>query len=370
MPYDPARHHRKSIRLQTHDYAGGGTYFITICAHREAGNVFGNAAAKGILARIWEEIALEAQGGAGEGAKKGAACNSEKGAGARPARGADTRPARTGVPCVRPSFLGAPCVRPFSESRPSLESRPFSESRSAALPAYCIMPDHFHGLIRLKKGGKALGDFICAFKSRTTLAYIQGVKAGTFPRFKDKIWHRNYYEMIVRSAEAEAKIANYIRMNPWRCVQALGDGLRGMGNPSLWQADKMGVLCSRNATVRAGLACALPNAAVYLSGFHSQMEQEILAKLLALKKPVIWCPAWGLGAKLSAPMIEALEENRMLVLEMRNHEGNLAAAEQRNQFVIDHAAALFTPHITPGGMLDRLLKKQSNLPNKEQQNEK
>lgn len=36
MSYDPALHHRKSIRLKGHDYAGGGVYFITICAHREA----------------------------------------------------------------------------------------------------------------------------------------------------------------------------------------------------------------------------------------------------------------------------------------------------------------------------------------------
>jgi hypothetical protein len=63
MTYDPQKHHRRSIRLKGHDYAGGGTYFVTICAHREAGNIFGNEAAKEILARIWEEIAQEAEGG-------------------------------------------------------------------------------------------------------------------------------------------------------------------------------------------------------------------------------------------------------------------------------------------------------------------
>ncbi len=33
--YDPRIHHRRSIRLKGHDYAGGGVYFVTICAHRE-----------------------------------------------------------------------------------------------------------------------------------------------------------------------------------------------------------------------------------------------------------------------------------------------------------------------------------------------
>ena len=34
MPYDPGRHHRRSIRLRGYDYTSAGAYFITICAHR------------------------------------------------------------------------------------------------------------------------------------------------------------------------------------------------------------------------------------------------------------------------------------------------------------------------------------------------
>ena len=30
MPYDPARHHRRSIRLRGYDYARAGAYFVTI----------------------------------------------------------------------------------------------------------------------------------------------------------------------------------------------------------------------------------------------------------------------------------------------------------------------------------------------------
>src|SRR5207249_3130881 len=33
MPYDPDRHHRRSIRLRGYDYAQPGAYFVTICAH-------------------------------------------------------------------------------------------------------------------------------------------------------------------------------------------------------------------------------------------------------------------------------------------------------------------------------------------------
>jgi putative transposase len=33
MPYDPQRHHRRSIRLRGYDYRRAGVYFVTICTH-------------------------------------------------------------------------------------------------------------------------------------------------------------------------------------------------------------------------------------------------------------------------------------------------------------------------------------------------
>jgi hypothetical protein len=160
----------------------------------------------------------------------------------------------------------------------------------------------------------------------------------------------------VRSAEAEGRIAEYIRMNPWRCVQDFGGGLRGIGNPALWNREKLGVLCSR-AAPRVG---RLPTAEVYFGGWHSPKEKEILNWLLKNGRRVIACPAWGIADSAFAPGVrDALEENRMLILEMHDVSGNLAAAEARNRFVIKHADALFTPHVTRGGMLDRLLKEAS-----------
>jgi len=34
MPFDPTRHHRRSIRLAGYDYTQAGAYFVTICTHR------------------------------------------------------------------------------------------------------------------------------------------------------------------------------------------------------------------------------------------------------------------------------------------------------------------------------------------------
>jgi signal transduction histidine kinase len=54
--YDPEIHHRRSIRLKGHDYADGGLYFVTICAHRDAGNVFAEESVKTMVGHVWEKV--------------------------------------------------------------------------------------------------------------------------------------------------------------------------------------------------------------------------------------------------------------------------------------------------------------------------
>lgn len=280
---------RRSVRLKGHDYAGGGLYFVTLCAHREAGNLFADEAVKKIVAeriRITEEKFPDAQ---------------------------------------------------WQE--------------------WVIMPDHFHALIRMDGGGLRLGDIIGGFKSavsrelrrETEATQVSPVRRGEVGLAR--IWQRNYYEMIVRSEEAERKIADYIRMNPWKCVQNFGNGLRGIGNPALWNGRKLGVLCSRNAP-HIG---RIPKADVYFGGWHSPKEREMFDWLLEKKQRIIACPAWGIGARLASPVRDALEENRLLILEMRNQNGDLAAAEARNRFVVECADELFVPYTSPGGMLERIL---------------
>jgi REP element-mobilizing transposase RayT len=309
MSYDPAIHHRRSIRLKGHDYSGGGVYFVTLCAHREA---------------------IAACGGAPFGATQ------------------------------------ASPERKLIEERIRITAEKFPQM---SWGDWVIMPDHFHALIRMQAGDLRLGDVIGGFKAAVSREWnrAQATRRGeaclaAFPAAEAapaRLWHRNYYEMIVRSQEAEQRIAEYIRMNPWRCVQEFGGGLRGIGNPALWSGEKLGVLCSRAAgTTRATQVSPvrLPDADVYFGGWHSPKEKEMLDWLLKSGRRVIACPAWGIeGAMPALPVLEALEGNRMLILEMRDVSGNLAAAEARNRFVIEHADALFTPHITIGGMLDRLL---------------
>jgi REP element-mobilizing transposase RayT len=320
MNFDPAKHHRRSIRLKGHDYSGGGIYFVTLCAHREF-----IAAANGVGAR-----------------------------------------------CISPVPFAPPIPEIIAE-----EWRRCGELRDDFFPGeFVVMPDHFHGLIEIRKGASELGHVIGAFKAAVSRRIRRGdsqVALNTPVAPDVRIWHRNYYEMIVRTPEAAENIRRYIRMNPWKCIQNFGNGpansgvnLRGMGNPALWNAEKLGVLCSR---VRAGCIPPLkiPEAEVYLGGFHSPPEQKILEELLKRRAKIIICPAWDLG-QVRATCLSPLEENRMLILEMCMGDthvapATLAAAEQRNRFVIQNADKLWTPHVSKGGMLDRLLKELKTTSN-------
>ncbi|MDY0149340.1 MAG: hypothetical protein RBT03_04550 [Kiritimatiellia bacterium] len=329
--YNPEIHHRRSIRLKGHDYAGGGMYFVTICAHRNAGRIFADPSVRKMVGQVWEMMP-----------------QSPAGAGLVPALLGTQSPAGAGLVPALGTHEGCP-------EKGTHEGCPKKGTHKGC--PYVVMPDHFHALVCMQRGHATLGNIVGAFKSMVVHEYCAGVKAHRFSPFPGKIWHRNYYEVIVRTPEAAENIAKYIRMNPWRCVTDFGNALRGIGNPALWNQPKLGVLCSRNAPRPE----SIPDAACYLGGFHSPMEKALFARLLALKKPLIWCPAWGLEHTTFTPgVVEALEQNRMLILEMRHRDGTLAAAEQRNGFVIEKADDLWIPHVTPGGMLERLLKEQAN----------
>ena len=64
---------------------------------------------------------------------------------------------------------------------------------------------------------RALGDVVGAFKSRVVHAYIAQVKAERWPRFPGKIWHRNYYERVIRTPAELAKLPlqEALRYNGW-----------------------------------------------------------------------------------------------------------------------------------------------------------
>jgi putative transposase len=165
MPYDPDKHHRRSIRLRGYDYSQAGAYFVTMCAqgreHRFA-TVRGaglQLSAAGLMLDLW--------------------------------------------------------WHKLPDKFPTV-----------ALDTYVIMPDHLHGIVWLQPSSTeatTLGTTIQWFKTMTTNAYIRGVRDATWPAFDRRLWQRDYYEHIVRDEAALERIRAYIAANPARWVAAHGD---------------------------------------------------------------------------------------------------------------------------------------------------
>ncbi len=162
MAYNPAIHHRRSIRLKGYDYSQAGLYFITICCeyrtHRFGKiensemklNEFGN-----IAYNQWIKLA--------------------------------------------------------------------ERFANFELDVFQIMPDHIHCIILLNKGEGAtvgatptlaptMGDIVGAYKSLVFNECLKTCKLKN--EIMGKLWQRNYYEIIIRDERAYQNIANYIINNP------------------------------------------------------------------------------------------------------------------------------------------------------------
>lgn len=195
--FNPRIHHRRSIRMKGYDYAQEGLYFITICCFEnrdlfgriEGGVMVLNEAGK-VAERCWKEIPEH--------------------------------------------FL------------------------DVVLHAFVIMPNHVHGILEIvgaknekdadgagakdenKNDGNEIGTGAKNFSpvqenipkkfsphfnspSRTIGSVVRGFKIGVTKWMRQNtgvlnVWHRNYYDIIIRNEQSYENISNYIVKNPinWR----------------------------------------------------------------------------------------------------------------------------------------------------------
>jgi putative transposase len=88
---------------------------------------------------------------------------------------------------------------------------------SVSLDEFIIMPDHIHFIIwlhRTQEPSPTLGRVIGTYKSLASLAWLNHIKSNNL-ECSGRIWHRNYYERVVRIDELE-QTRQYIRSNPAR----------------------------------------------------------------------------------------------------------------------------------------------------------
>ena len=178
MTYNPEIHRRRSIRLKGYDYSQAGAYFVTVCAKDHA-CLFGDVEQG--------EMILNDAGN-----------------------------------MIKTWWLAIP-----------------DKYRYVELDECMIMPNHFHGIIKIVVGadqcvcpdpyapensdetknkgehiGSPLPRIIQWFKTMTTNEYIRGIKSQGWERLNGKLWQRNYYEHIIRDDRELQAIREYVRYNP------------------------------------------------------------------------------------------------------------------------------------------------------------
>lgn len=181
--FDPAIHHRQSIRRKGFDYCRPGLYFITMRTQT--------------FQCLFGEI------------RSGIMHLNEFGK------------------IVADEWLKTSLIRPYIQ-----------------LDAYVVMPDHFHGIIvikpheidslvgatrRVAPAGRphagrpngpppgSIGAIVGQFKMQTTkqINILRYGTTGHFPRrIGDGVWQRNYYDRIIHDEVALRRIREYIINNP------------------------------------------------------------------------------------------------------------------------------------------------------------
>ncbi len=222
MPYDPNRHHRRSIRLKGYDYSQAGAYFVTINIHQRRcllgkvadRKVYLSPAGNMVLA-LWEAIPSHYPGVEVDAFV--------------------VMPNHIhGIILLKTPVRAAPCGRPDHCGGPDpCGDRPDPRGRPDPEPPLANQSCPDNPLSPPGDGGQAIGqamwqargpaptglrlaDIVGRFKSLTTRRYITGVKELGWPPFDGHFWQPNYYERILRD-EHELNIRrHYIAQNPWR----------------------------------------------------------------------------------------------------------------------------------------------------------
>ncbi len=193
-------------------------------------------------------------------------------------------------------------------------------------------------------------------------AFIAGYKGAVGKRINERrqspgavVWHRNYWDVIVRDEQALARIREYIRCNPQNYHDVMQSAEPGyLGNRALMELSKVGFLASRGVATLPGNLPAKPGEAI-LSGFLSPMERAVFKAGLAQRTPLIWVKPWGLHDGADAPSIQnALMEDRLLIVSPFDHAIEAPSARRAiwcNQYVLAHCNRMVIGHLYPDGML-------------------
>ena len=139
-----------------------------------------------------------------------------------------------------------------------------------------------------------------------------------------------------------------------------------LGNTDLLKLPKTAFLCSRQVPASVVLKCydwAIAQREAgncIISGFHSQIEKDVLHYLLKGKQPIILALARGLKSTLEPEFSTPLEQGRLLIITPFDKSVKRVSsqnAQTRNQLMTTLADQITIGYANPGGQLEELLKR-------------
>jgi hypothetical protein len=138
-----------------------------------------------------------------------------------------------------------------------------------------------------------------------------------------------------------------------------------LGNEELLNLSKVAFLCSRKIPASVILKCydwaieQREKGNCVISGFHSQIEKDVLHYLLKGKQPIILVLARGLKQKLEPEFVKPLEEDRLLIITPFQKDVKKITQQTaftRNQMMIELADSITVGYVQEGGLLNKNLK--------------
>jgi REP element-mobilizing transposase RayT len=220
------------------------------------------------------------------------------------------------------------------------------------LGARQVMPNHFHGLVRIvKPGNKSLGEVMNVFKGAVTREWrrtLSPALAGT----NQPIWAPNYYDVIYFDAEQLEVKERYIRANPRRwALRSVSEGFYGdmryKGNLALLDVpeEKIALRVSRG-NMKIASHCfndikhlakdpTLFNGVVF-STFFSPGEHLCLETLLKGKAMLVWVLPVAMPKNIPVTWTDAFLAGRALWLSAfpdEQQEASRNSCEQANRWV-------------------------------------
>ena len=143
-----------------------------------------------------------------------------------------------------------------------------------------------------------------------------------------------------------------------------------IGNLELIKLKKTAFLCSRKVPASVILKCydwaieQREKGNCVISGFHSQIEKDVLYYLLKGNQPIIVALARGLKQRLEPEFIKPMEEGRLLIFTPFQNEVKKITQQTafiRNQMMIELADKIVVGYMQSEGLLDRCLKENPRV---------